>query len=81
MTDYGWVESYKSKMGDAQFRDYLNSVYRQLITLHPGQYFDIVKNVRSENYELFVKICCLFIVEGHSNYEFFGNYTKIKRYE
>lgn len=81
MSDYGWVELYKNKMGDAQFRDYLNSVYRQLLSLQVGQYFDIVKNVRSENYELFVKICCLFISEEHGNYEFFGNYTKIKRYE
>lgn len=81
MTDYGWVESYKNKMGATQFREYLHGVYRQLFSLHIGQYFDILKNVRSENYEIFIKICCLFISEGNSNYEFFANYTKIRRYE
>lgn len=81
MNDYAWIEIYKKKMGNQAFYEYRDSVYHQLMSLQPGQYFDIVKNVRQENYEVFIKICCMFISESNSNYEFFANYTKIKHYE
>lgn len=77
MTDWDWIHIYKTRMGNDPFHEYVNNVYRQLLSIKRGTYFDITKHVQKGNYEIFVKIGCMFITEGHPEYEFSTDYTKI----
>ena len=61
--DWEWYHAYRSRMGAEAFGKYLNDVYRMLSGMKPGSFFSIEKNVRSENIDLFIKICCMFIDE------------------
>ena len=58
-----WCNEYRSRMGKEQYDDFFQKVYSHLLQLPEGKYFDIEKNVTEENRDLFIKICCLFILE------------------
>jgi hypothetical protein len=78
MTSYDWYYEYESKMGRTEFKNYINKVWIALEKLKVGQHIDIKKHVVSENYDLFIKTCSLFIHETKSyHYEFNNEYTKI----
>jgi hypothetical protein len=68
-------------MGSEAFREYVNSVYEKLMAMKVGDRFSIDKNVRPENIELFVKIGCMFILDGFYDYEFSNDYKYIIRHE
>ena len=81
MTDWGWIGIYQSRMGNDQFRKYVNAIYKELMAMKVGQTFAIDTTVKEENRELFIKIVCMFIQEGNSDYEFSSNYKIVKRNE
>ncbi len=78
LEDWSWVELYQRRMGDDAFREYRDAVYKKLLSLNPGSSYDIEGHVKTENVELFVKICCSFILEEHPNYSFSDNYKLIR---
>ena len=50
-------------MGKEAFDKYVNQVYEVLLSMKPGKFLSIDENVKSENIDLFIKICCMFISE------------------
>jgi len=63
MQNWEWYAEYRSRMGIEAFDKYVNSVYNLLMKMKPGAYFVIERNVKPENIDLFIKICCMFIRE------------------
>jgi hypothetical protein len=81
MNDYDWIDTYQQKMGKEAFRQYRNSVYEMLMGMRPGEYFTIDDHVKTENIDLFIKMVCLFIVEGNHQYDFTNDYKKVRCHE
>ncbi len=80
LVDTAWYDDYERKMGGTAFRAYINRVYGELLDLKEGQFFSIPENVCPQNYDLFVKIGCLFICEmKRGNFEFNSRFTEIRR--
>ena len=78
LTDYSWYDIYAEKMGEESLRAYVDKVYISLNKLVLGSHIDILKHVAPERYDLFIKVCCLYITETKAwNYEFNNEYTKI----
>lgn len=81
LTDWAWVEHYKERMGAEAFRDYMNRVYGTLLRIPVDGSIQITERVRPENRELFIKIGCMFIQEGHADYDFNETFTTIRHHE
>lgn len=79
LNDYSFIEEYEKKMGQNYFRKYRDDVYIFLINMKVDEKFSIERNVKKENFDLFIKIICLFILEGHPDYEFTNDYKFVKR--
>jgi hypothetical protein len=60
--------------------NYLNTIYKALMDMTPKDEINILNDVAPKNREKFIKIGCLFILEGNSDYYFSEYYTSIKRY-
>ena len=63
MNDWNWIQEYKSIMDKEQYNNFFQKVYSTLFQIPQGKYFDISKNVTEKNRDIFIKICCLFILE------------------
>lgn len=81
LENWAWVEDYQRRMGEREFREYRDNVYKKLLEMKVNTSFNIEEKVREENRELFVKLCCSFIQEGHPGYSFSDNYKIIKCHE
>ena len=85
LQNWDWYKQYRSQMGDIAFEQYVTRCYVILQTMQPGGFLVIDKNVRPENVDLFIKICCMFIDEhnrySHTArlyYEFKSDYSEIR---
>jgi hypothetical protein len=78
LNDYSFIGEYERRMGKDYFRKYRDEVYIHLMSMKPGDRFSIETLVKEENLDLFIKIVCLFILEGHPNYEFTDDYKHVK---
>lgn len=72
-------------MGKESYEKYINNVYILLLGMQPDQFFSIEKNVKPENRDLFIKVCCMFIQEQNMSkkernfhHSFSTDYTQIK---
>jgi hypothetical protein len=81
MEDYGWIGTYKERMGAEGFREYRNRVYEMLHAMKPGTAFAIDLYVKEYNRDIFIKTACLFITEGNIDWEFSDDYKNIRRHE
>lgn len=81
LENWSWVEHYQRRMGDDSFREYRDSVYKKLLSMKAGACFNIKDKVKEDNRDLFVKLCCAFILEGHPNYSFSDDYKTIRCHE
>lgn len=77
MNDYDWIAKYQSIMGKEEFFYFLNRVYKRMLQMKTGETYKIANKVQEANRDLFIKIVCLFILEGNQNYIFSEDYTKI----
>ena len=57
------LEEYRRQIGAATWRNMEVKVYRALNRLRPGHHYDIAAQVPEAEQELFVKCCCLYILE------------------
>ena len=69
LTDWTWQELYRAQLGEDTYNDY---------RLQENEYYDIAKQVKTENRDLFIKICCQYVLT-HKEYELSNDYTKIIR--
>ena len=59
------INPFLEKMGTVEFFKYGNRVFKHLEDMKSGSKFDIVKHVEEKNWELFIKLACLY---NHWNY-------------
>ena len=85
MKNWDWCDAYRSRMGEESYYKYVGNVYDLLLNMQPGSFFSIEKNVKPENRDLFIKICCRFIQEQfmsdnrrNFNHSFNSNCTEIR---
>ena len=85
MRDWGWYNEYRARMGKEACDQYVSNVYKLLLSMQPGSFFSIEKNVNPENRDLFIKICCMFIQEQFMSehprdfhHSFNEDYTEIR---
>ena len=76
--DRDWSRYFREKMGDREFMEYTDRVWLKLQGLSSREEYDIVKNVKEENWDVFVKTCCWFITR-HPDYYMSNDYSKICR--
>lgn len=83
MNSFSWIEEYKEKLKPEVFFKFIDMVYAWLGELKPGQTLLLSgrKNITNQNRDLFIKTVCLFITEGHEDYEFTNDYTAVIRKE
>lgn len=60
-TNNKWVEEYGERMGWDALVTYQQKVFKALDKLAPGKHYNILKEVRPENQDLFIKSCCSYI--------------------
>ena len=63
MKNWDWCEEYRSRLGEEVFNKYTDNVYTLLSDMQPDTFFNIEKNVKPENRDLFIKCCCMFMQE------------------
>ena len=76
MINREWIRVYSHEMGEKAFQDYECRVWEALEKLKDNSFYDIEKIVKEANQDLFIKVCCKFILT-HPEYEFSDDYTKI----
>ena len=79
IVDWIWVYQYLSLLGPEEFFKFEALVNTALDKLGVNRHYD-VSDVSSENQELFIKFCCLYIYR-HPEYEFNENFTQVWRKE
>ncbi|MBR4593970.1 MAG: hypothetical protein IKO33_05245 [Bacteroidaceae bacterium] len=65
------------------WRDMEVKVFQALEILQPGRFYDISRQVKEEQQELFVKCCCVYILEQAPNTPhpvMFHDGNTVKRY-
>lgn len=67
--DWTWVEREELRLGENGLSAMQNAIYNTLMKVPPDKYFDIEKNVKPENYEVFIKTVCEFL-QYYPNYRF-----------
>jgi len=63
MKNWDWCTEYRSLMGKEAYWKYVGSVYGLLLDMRLDSFFSIEKNVKPENRDLFIKVCCRFMQE------------------
>lgn len=63
LQNWEWCNEYRSLMGKEQYNDFFEKVYSCILQIPEGKQFDITKNVTEKSRDIFIKICCLFILE------------------
>lgn len=58
---------------------YLAAIYNQLDKLMPGNFIDLTKIDTQAKTDKYIAAVKVFIDDGHGNYEFNSDYSKVKR--
>lgn len=80
LNDWNWQKEYREKIGESAYNAFFESLWLSLGQLQVNEYYDIARQVKPENRDLFIKICCQYVLT-HKDYEFSNDYTKIIRRE
>ena len=80
LKDWAWRDEYRAKMGAEAYDAFFESLWIRLDQLRVNEYYDIAWQVKPCNRDLFIKICCQYILT-HNDFEFSNDYTKIIRRE
>lgn len=62
LTSWDWVHEYRRAFGEKKYNETFNRMYTFIRDIPEGKFFDIRK-VQEENRDLFIKICCMFVLE------------------
>jgi hypothetical protein len=74
------IDEIVTRIGIDKFYNYKQSVFAIIYGLPEGGYYDITSNVRRENYGVFIKLVCLYIMltGENCNVVLLDDYTKVK---
>lgn len=61
-----WMDDYAATMGWEALRGYYDRVFLRLMQMCPGEELHVAREVRPENYDLFLKCVCAALRELHS---------------
>ena len=61
-----WMDEYAATMGWEALCGYYDRVFRRLLRMQPGEDLHVAREVRPENYDLFLKCTCAALRELHS---------------
>lgn len=78
LNKFNELEIFEKKMGVERYLFYKTKVFMQLDKIQVGETFYFEPYVKIENLELFVKLCCLYIIE-HSDCELTDDYTGFRK--
>ncbi len=78
MQNRAWIREYTQSMGVIAFQEYECRVWKTLEQLKRQFFLRYPENREKENLDLFIKLCCKFILT-HPEYEFSEDYTKIMK--
>lgn len=73
-----WYEEECKRIGTERVKQIIDAVYKLLNELKPNCTFDIARCTKPENHRLVVMACCLYIMDGNTNYEFNETFTQIR---
>jgi hypothetical protein len=73
------VEIYKNQMGKEKFFEYAISVYKHFARMSRYSVFNITKKVDNQNWEMFVKITCLYRIDFPGHLQVNNTFTEITR--
>lgn len=68
-------------MGADQFREYVDSVYSEFLSMKVSCSLSLEATVKEEDRELFIKIVYMSIQKGDCNYDFSQDYKLMRRHE
>ncbi|MCL2328881.1 MAG: hypothetical protein FWC39_10285 [Bacteroidetes bacterium] len=83
LNDLAELDELERAIGTEKFYAYLEAVYKLCGELTPGAVYNIAENIKAENRELFIKLCCRYMLslqpKGECNIEFEDKYfTEIR---
>lgn len=61
-----WMDDYAATMGWEALCGYYDRVFLRLMQMCPGEELHVAREVRPENYDLFLKCACTALRELHS---------------
>lgn len=61
-----WMDDYAATMGWEALCGYYDRVFLRLMQMCPGEELHVAREVRPENYDLFLKCACAALRELHS---------------
>ncbi len=61
-----WMDDYAARLGWEALCAYYDRVFRRLVLMQPGEELHVAREVRPENYDLFLKCACAALRELHS---------------
>lgn len=64
LNNYSELQTFLSENDNKTFHAYRELVYVRMNSLKPGHSFKIRSKVKEENFELFIKTVCLYILES-----------------
>ena len=67
--DDSWIENYFAVMGETELISYYNNIFVYLLNMPPRTHFNILQEVKPENYELFIK-CVYTCIRELTTYGF-----------
>jgi len=80
--EWDWVNDEIARLGEAEFYAMRDAMWKALLSVPAGMYFDIEKHVKAENRPMFVKIACeVMNTENFEHYRFNRLLNKVYRDE
>ena len=72
------LDRYLEKSEIAEYIEYKNKVFVSLDNLQQGHNYNIQEQVPEDKWDIFIKICCLYILHHYKDYIFSDDYTLIE---
>lgn len=72
------LDKYLEKDKINEYIEFKDKVFKALDKLEVGHFYNIPKQVPEDQQDLFIKICCLYILSHYKEYIFSDDYTLIE---
>ena len=80
LNSFSEIDALVDKIGAEKFYQYQDAVFNIISKLSPGQTYNVLENVKSENQGVFIKCVCIYIIrtKGECNVIPSDDYTFVK---